>query len=230
MKRDYDEVLSEYGISAYDETSQGATMTQREELDHIPYSNKMMEYKGWPIVDVMPDGWVIDKTVGSPLSGHDFITNGKSVLNGQKRALLRVKSLPSGISQLTKPKPMVISEPTKHVDQVIDRDYLKTVNDLARAKFKKKMLSDILCDMQICEIEGWCKLDYLNEIRELINNLCGDVVVSELKKSEAAVPEVNKAILQSLRDMVEIVGANFCSNQDVKRKYKIARELLEKNK
>ena len=31
MKRDYDEVLSEYGISAYDETSQGETMTQREE-------------------------------------------------------------------------------------------------------------------------------------------------------------------------------------------------------
>ena len=160
-----------------------------EKLDHIPDSNKMMKYKGWPIVDVMPEGWVIDKTAGSPLSGHDFITNGKSVLNGQMRALLRVKSLPSGISQPTKPKPMVISEPTKHVDQVIDRDYLKTVNDLARAKFKKKMLSDILCDMQICEIEGWCKLDYLNEIRELINNLCADVVVSKLKKSEAAVPE-----------------------------------------
>jgi len=163
-------------------------MTEREEfekLDHIPDSNKMMKYKGWPIVDVMPEGWVIDKTAGSPLSGHDFITNGKSVLNGQMRALLRVKSLPSGISQLTKPKPMVISEPTKHFDQVIDRDYVKTVNDLARAKFKVKMLSDILCDMQICEIEGWCKLDYLNEIRELINNLCADVVVSELKKSEA---------------------------------------------
>ena len=153
-----------------------------EKLDHIPDSNKMMKYKGWPIVDVMPDGWVIDKTAGSPLSGHDFITNGKSVLNGQMRALLMVKYLPSGISQLTKPKPMVISEPTKHIDQVIDRDYVKTVNDLARAKFKKKMLSDILCDMQICEIEGWCKLDYLNEIRELINNLCADVVVSELKK------------------------------------------------
>lgn len=45
-----------------------------------------------------------------------------------------------------------------------------------------------------------------------------------------AVQEVNKDLLQSLRDMVEIVGANFCSNQDVKRKYKIARELLEQNK
>ena len=47
---------------------------------------------------------------------------------------------------------------------------------------------------------------------------------------EQAVPETNKALLQSLHDMVEIVGANFCSNQDVKRKYKIARELLEQNK
>ena len=47
---------------------------------------------------------------------------------------------------------------------------------------------------------------------------------------EQAVPETNKALLQSLHDMVEIVGSNFCSNQDVKRKYKIARELLEQNK
>ena len=51
------------------------------------------------------------------------------------------------------------------------------------------------------------------------------------KAAEAQVaPGDNKEILQSLRDMVEIVGANFCSNQDVKRKYKIARELLEQNK
>ena len=40
----------------------------------------------------------------------------------------------------------------------------------------------------------------------------------------------HEALLQSLRDMVEIVGANFCSNQAVKQKYKIARELLEQNK
>ena len=55
--------------------------------------------------------------------------------------------------------------------------------------------------------------------------LCG----VESAKAQAA-PETNKDLLQSLHDMVEIVGANFCSNQDVKRKYKIARELLEQNK
>ena len=39
------------------------------------------------------------------------------------------------------------------------------------------------------------KMMKLNEIRELINNLCVDVVVSELKKkSEAAVPEGFKVV------------------------------------
>ena len=60
-----------------------------EKLDHIPDSNKMMKYKGWPIVDVMPDGWVIDKTAGSPLSGHDFITNGVLTMATQKINLTR---------------------------------------------------------------------------------------------------------------------------------------------
>ena len=51
----------------------------------------------------------------------------------------------------------------------------------------------------------------------------------EFSKAHDAI-EANAELIQSLRDMVEIVGANFCSNQDVKRKYKIARELLEQNK
>ena len=57
-------------------------------------------------------------------------------------------------------------------------------------------------------------------------------IIEKLQKAAKAqaVPKANKDLLQSLRDMVEIVGANFCSSQDVKRKYKIARELLEQNK
>ena len=57
-------------------------------------------------------------------------------------------------------------------------------------------------------------------------------IIEKLQKTakEPVVPEANKALLQSLHDMVEIVGANFCSNQDVKRKYKIARDILEQNK
>lgn len=46
----------------------------------------------WDILENLPIGWIIDNTAGSPIKNTVFITNGKSVFNGQKRALLRVKS------------------------------------------------------------------------------------------------------------------------------------------
>ena len=49
-----------------------------------------MDRGWWDILDAMPDGWREDITAGSPVHGCVFITNGKSVLNGQKRALLRI--------------------------------------------------------------------------------------------------------------------------------------------
>ena len=53
----------------------------------------MEKYRDWNILEELPEGWVIDKTAGSPAPKTVFITNGKSVLSGkQKRALLRVKS------------------------------------------------------------------------------------------------------------------------------------------
>lgn len=48
-----------------------------------------LTYRGWwDIYEFPPEGWVMDDTAGSPLCGHDFYTNGKSPLNGQKRALV----------------------------------------------------------------------------------------------------------------------------------------------
>ena len=35
-------------------------------------------------------------------------------------------------------------------------------------------------------------------------------------------------LVKSLHNMVEVVGGNFCQNMEIKRKYKIARELLER--
>ena len=52
----------------------------------------MQKYRDWDILEKLPDGWVIDKTAGSPAPNTVFITNGKSPLKGQKRALLKVKS------------------------------------------------------------------------------------------------------------------------------------------
>ena len=52
----------------------------------------MKQYKDWQIVDTIPQGWIIDKYSDSPLPCSVFITNGKSPLNGQKRAILKVTS------------------------------------------------------------------------------------------------------------------------------------------
>ena len=52
----------------------------------------MKKYKDWEIVDDMPQGWVVDRLSDSPLPCSVFITNGKSPLKGQKRAILRVSS------------------------------------------------------------------------------------------------------------------------------------------
>ena len=57
----------------------------------------MPTYKDWELYEVLPAGWKIDKTTGSPLFGYDFCTDGKSIINGGKRALVKTerKGLPS---------------------------------------------------------------------------------------------------------------------------------------
>ena len=63
-------------------------MTENKQKDKKALANP--KYRDWDILETLPEGWVIDKTAGSPAPRTVFITNGKSVLNGQKRALLKV--------------------------------------------------------------------------------------------------------------------------------------------
>ena len=62
----------------------------------------------------------------------------------------------------------------------------------------------------------------------------GDIIAYDVNANTGgeAVNRINMhdELVKSLRDMVEIVGSNFCSNMETKCKYKQARELLEKNK
>lgn len=51
-------------------------------------------YRDWPLYETVPDGWKVDKTCGSPLHGYEFITDGKSVIRGGKRALVRIHREP----------------------------------------------------------------------------------------------------------------------------------------
>lgn len=69
-------------------------MTENKQEDekvfdtHVDSGSKL-KYRDWDILEELPEGWIIDKYCGSPLYGFVFCTNGKSILNGGKRALLR---------------------------------------------------------------------------------------------------------------------------------------------
>ena len=126
----------------------------------------------WEIVNEIPDGWKIDKSAGSPVSGCVFITNGKSVLNGQKRALLKLAKK-RHIENEASVNPNSIIEKLKPTTVQKD-DYVfpaKTVNNLARKVFQHQILKEIMVDLIVCEIEGWDKLEYITELKTLINSI-----------------------------------------------------------
>lgn len=45
------------------------------------------------------------------------------------------------------------------------------LNQLAREQMKHKLLTDILIDLTICEVEGWDKTEYLKDLHKLIDSL-----------------------------------------------------------
>jgi thiamine kinase-like enzyme len=151
----------------------------------------MQTYKDWPLLDELPEGWAIDKTAGSPLHGYEFCTNGKSVVSGkQKRALFRVFR-PQLLIDFDAPekKPLLEKQAKKDAKQIIDSNYVRTVNELARQEFKHRLLNDILVDLTICEIEGWCKLEYINEMRKLINGIGQQVCIGMPNAGVTGLPE-----------------------------------------
>ena len=52
-----------------------------------------------------------------------------------------------------------------------NEDTARALNDLARHEAIVRILNDIRMDMEICEIEGWDKTEYLNLIRQLLNSI-----------------------------------------------------------
>ena len=47
----------------------------------------------------------------------------------------------------------------------------RAFNRLAREKMKLRLLADISMDLMICELEGWNKLEYLDELLALVQEL-----------------------------------------------------------
>ena len=53
---------------------------------------------------------------------------------------------------------------------ITDTNCAPSLNRLAREQMKLKLLADIRMDQIICEIEGWDKMEYINELNELVNS------------------------------------------------------------
>ena len=51
-----------------------------------------------------------------------------------------------------------------------DEDTRIALNALARHQTIYNLYRDILIDMMICEIEGWDKLEYLNQLKSVIEH------------------------------------------------------------
>lgn len=136
----------------------------------------MRTFKDWPLLDEMPDGWRLCGDVGSPLAGYVFIHNGKSVINGQQRALLRAQhpqqALPLPETLTAKPMPEQPPEqPAQQQPEQCTQRLAKTMNDLARKRAEASLLRDIRADLAVCEIEGWSKTEYINQLKASIDRI-----------------------------------------------------------
>lgn len=130
------------------------------------------KYRWWDILEHLPEGWVIDKTAGSPAPNTVFITNGKSLFNGQKRALLKVEAKRDINTSKNEILKKHFAEPNKMVEKKEMTIFpAKTVNDLARLKFKEQLLKEIMFDLMVCEIENWDKKEYINELKKMLNEI-----------------------------------------------------------
>jgi hypothetical protein len=145
------------------------------------FGDTMKHYRDWPLMDSLPAGWAYSKAAGSPLSGYAFAQNG-SPLRGAKLVLVRVRvpQMQLPLSEPESPAPDEVRQADAPAATreafAYDASQARTVNELARQKFKHRLLADILVDLTICEIEGWCKREYINELRELLNGIGRDVV------------------------------------------------------
>lgn len=147
-------------------------------------------YKNWEIVETMPDGYKLSNA-GSPLHGHLFIID-KSPIRGGKLKLLKVKQKDENhIADINE----MIEYPdiSKKETTVKEKDDFvfpaKSVNTLARLKFKEQLMKEILFDLTVCEIEGWDKKEYVKELKKLINSI--DVSNrSESLKNQVKIPDL----------------------------------------
>lgn len=128
---------------------------------------------GWVLYDEPPEGFSIDKHTGSPLTGYDFYTNGKSILNGGVRVLVKSPGVPVDSMAVNYPSAREFVPKGKELkeDPMISREVRQRVNAFARENFKVKLLQEIEFDLMVCKLEGWSMESYVCELKRLIDDI-----------------------------------------------------------
>lgn len=80
----------------------------------------------------------------------------------------------------------------------------RAFNRLAREKMKLRLLADIRMDLMVCELEGWSKLEYLDELLAL---------VQELRKKGGGAMEITKNLQTIERSLKQIKKVEFRINK-----------------
>lgn len=146
----------------------------------------MSKYMNWELYDKPPEGFSIDKHTGSPLTGYDFYTNGKSVLNGGVRIL--VKAMNVHVNDITDNhhpvKKSIPNSKEPKQDPMINRNVRQRVNVFARERFKVKLLQEIEFDLMVCQLEGWSMESYVNELKQLIDDVYRRMVKTKKRNIE----------------------------------------------
>lgn len=52
-----------------------------------------------------------------------------------------------------------------------DKETARKLNELARHQQIVRLLADIRADMMICELEGWDRMEYINQLKELLDSI-----------------------------------------------------------
>ena len=85
----------------------------------------------------------------------------------------------------------------------------RAFNRLAREKTKLRLLADIRADLMVCELEGYSKLEYLDELLALVQELrkggVREMITIKAKMTTASMEEI-----KSIVTAVEKIGASSC--------------------
>lgn len=67
---------------------------------------------------------------------------------------------------------------------MINRDVRQRVNVFARERFKVKLLQEIEFDLMVCQLEGWSMGSYVNELKQLIDDVYRRMVKTKKRNTE----------------------------------------------